>query len=95
VAARLEFSAGVDPDGLRQIDMTRKNFLDSKHVDPITVRLIAFAILLTQTSDAARSAFHIYVAAFRLRNATAAKILLRLARSQQSLPTNVSQDPFG
>lgn len=56
VAKRLEFSASVDPDGLRQLEAIRKNFLDSKHIDPVAVQLIAFAILLTQTSAAAE--FH-------------------------------------
>lgn len=56
VAKRLEFSAGVDPDGLHQLEAIRKDFLDSKHIDPATVQLIAFAILLTQTSAAAE--FH-------------------------------------
>ena len=56
VAKRLEFSATVDPDGLRQLEAIRKDFLASEHIDQTTVQLIAFAILLTQTSPA--SEFH-------------------------------------
>ena len=56
VAKRLEFSAAVDPDGLQQLEAIRKDYLDSKHIDQKTVQLIAFAILLTQTSAA--SEFH-------------------------------------
>ncbi|WP_018701379.1 carboxymuconolactone decarboxylase family protein [Amorphus coralli] len=56
VAKRLEFHAAVDPEGLEEIEAIRKSFLESKHLDAKTVQLLAYVILLTQTSAAAE--FH-------------------------------------
>jgi AhpD family alkylhydroperoxidase len=56
VAKRLALSAEIDPDALARLEDLRADFLESRHIDPKAVQLIAFAILLTQTSDAAK--FH-------------------------------------
>jgi alkylhydroperoxidase/carboxymuconolactone decarboxylase family protein YurZ len=53
VHKRIRFSAGVDMDSLIQLESLRADFLDSKHLDAKQVQLMAFAILLTQTSAAA------------------------------------------
>lgn len=56
VAKRLELSNELDSEALGMLEELRASFLDSKHIDQINVQLIAFAILLTQTSAAAK--FH-------------------------------------
>ena len=56
VAKRLALSSELDAEALGQLEALRASFLDSDHIDPVNVQLIAFAILLTQTSPAAK--FH-------------------------------------
>tara|TARA_R110002124_G_scaffold273594_1_gene443063 strand:+ start:194 stop:658 length:465 start_codon:yes stop_codon:yes gene_type:complete len=56
VSKRLDFAASVDPEGLDQLEAMRKSVFESKHLDAKQVQVLAYAILLTQTSPAAE--FH-------------------------------------
>ncbi len=56
VAQRLDFSVDVDPEGLDRIETLRKDILLSNTIDQKHIQLMAFAVLLTQTSAAAE--FH-------------------------------------
>ncbi|RSK32321.1 carboxymuconolactone decarboxylase family protein [Rhodovulum iodosum] len=53
VAARIDLMRERDPVALDRLETLRAQFLDPDTLDQKTVQLIAFAILLVQTSNAA------------------------------------------
>ena len=55
VAKRIELMAEADPAALSQLEEVRAAFLNPRHLDQKMVQLMVFAILLTQTSGAARN----------------------------------------
>jgi alkylhydroperoxidase/carboxymuconolactone decarboxylase family protein YurZ len=55
VLKRIETSAAIDIETLRIVERWRLNALTPAALDPRTVQLISFGILLAQSSDAARN----------------------------------------
>lgn len=53
VAARIDLMRERDPAALSRLESLRAHFLEPETLDQKTVQLIAFAILLAQTSNAA------------------------------------------
>ena len=63
VRTRLKASDQIDPDTLRVVERWRLNALTPAALDQKTVQLMAFAILLVQTSAAAKNHAHAAVKA--------------------------------